>query len=211
MIKDSLNFSEVAQTWDTPERISRGEKVTEAMQEALNLRGAKSIHRGLEFGCGTGLIGFSLKDDIEDLSLVDPSEGMVEVVNEKISKLGAFNVKGYCTDLINGSFETQDLIFSSMVLHHVLDLNALFERIAQLLNKGGHLCIVDLDSDAEGHFHSEEEGFDGHHGFDQGQLRLDLESYGLKTKLSRTFFKSTKTRNGKVVPYSLFILVAEKI
>ena len=211
MKKDSLNFSEAALTWDTPERTSRAEQVAGAMKDSLGLDGSHTIMRGLEFGCGTGLVGFALREYIETLSLVDPSEGMIAVVDEKIEKLGAFNVKGYCTDLIEGSFEPQDLIFSSMALHHILDLKPLFERISQMLNLGGRLCIVDLDLDKDGQFHRDEAGFDGHHGFDQGQLSIELGNYGLKTKVSRTFFRDNKVKNGLTVPYSLFVLVAEKI
>lgn len=211
MKKDSLNFSEAAQTWDTTERIARAEQVAAAMREALNLKADHLISRALEFGCGTGLVGFALKDSFEVLSLVDPSEGMIEVVNEKIDRLGASHVKAYCTDLVAGAFEAQDLIFSSMALHHIVDLKPMFETIAQTLNPGGRLCIVDLDLDAGGQFHSDEEGFDGHHGFDQEILSHQLEVYGLKTRVRHTFFNAHKIKNGLSIPYALFILVAEKI
>lgn len=211
MKKDSLNFSDVAQIWDTPERTARAEKVAMTMKEALNLTGDKRVKKGLEFGCGTGLVGFMLTDLIEELSFVDPSEGMIEVVNEKIEQLGATQVKGYCTDLIAGNFEDQDLIFSSMAMHHIVDLKPVFERIRHGLKEGGRLCIVDLDSDLGGQFHSDEDGFEGHDGFDQVKLAQELEEYGLKTTLSRTFFKATKLKNEKEIPYSLFILVAEKM
>lgn len=205
-----LYFSKLAQDWDTPERRTRANEVACAMKEALNLSSDKPLEKGLEFGCGTGLVGFFLADEIQDLSLVDTSQGMIDVVSRKALEFSLPHVKGYCADLIGESFEPQDLIFSSMALHHISDLHPLLERFSQLTKIGGRLCIVDLDLDREGLFHSEEENFDGHDGFDQQALAEELEKYGFKTTVRYTFFKSEKAKNDRIVPYSLFVLVAEK-
>ncbi len=210
-IGEKLNFSSRAQDWDTPDRISRAKDVVNAMKEALQLSSEKPLKKGLEFGCGTGLVGFSLKDEIQALSLVDISQGMIAMVDKKAVELSLPHVKGYCADLMSEDFERQDLIFTSMALHHIPDLEPLLERFSQLTQIGGRLCIVDLDLDHKGLFHSEEEGFDGHDGFDQQALSEELKKYGFKTTVSHTFFKAEKIKNNKRVPYSLFVLVAEKL
>lgn len=207
---ETLYFSSQAENWDTPERISRGNEVAFAMKKALELSSERPLKKGLEFGCGTGLVGFSLKDEIQDLSLVDTSQGMIEVVKRKALEFSVPHVKGYCADLIHENFEPQDLIFSSMSLHHIKDLHPVLEKFSQLIKIGGRLCLVDLDLDPNGLFHLGEENFHGHDGFDQQALGEELKKYGFKVTQSYTFFKSEKVKNNCRVPYSLFILVAEK-
>ena len=38
----------------------------------------------LDYGCGTGLLSFPLKDELGHITLNDNSAGMLEVVQEKI-------------------------------------------------------------------------------------------------------------------------------
>ena len=45
----------------------------------------------------------------------------------------------------------------------------------ELLNKGGYLCIADLDAE-DGSFHGP--GVDVHHGFERGALRRSLANAG---------------------------------
>jgi ubiquinone/menaquinone biosynthesis C-methylase UbiE len=47
----------------------------------------------LEFGAGTGLLSFMLKDHLKEITLIDNSEGMVKVLNEKLISAKADNLK----------------------------------------------------------------------------------------------------------------------
>jgi len=38
----------------------------------------------LDFGCGTGLLSFKLKDFFKTITLTDNSEGMISVLQEKV-------------------------------------------------------------------------------------------------------------------------------
>ncbi len=204
-------FDSAAQEWDTPERIARAVQVANEMVKTLKLDSDAKLESALEFGCGTGLVGFALKDYFQEMSLVDTSQGMIDVVDSKARNLHTGHVKGYCADLLKSNFEPQDLIFTSMAMHHVTALNPLLEKLSQMTQIGGRLCIVDLDQDQEGLFHSEEQGFDGHHGFDQQKLGEELRQFGFKVLGSHTFFRDIKLRKGQRVPYSLFIISAERI
>jgi tRNA/tmRNA/rRNA uracil-C5-methylase (TrmA/RlmC/RlmD family) len=42
----------------------------------------------VEFGCGTGLVGFQLIENFKSITFVDSSSGMIEQVNKKISGQG---------------------------------------------------------------------------------------------------------------------------
>jgi ubiquinone/menaquinone biosynthesis C-methylase UbiE len=130
----------------------------------------------LEFGAGTGLLSFMLKDRLKEITLIDNSEGMVKVLNEKLITAEAGNLKVVRADLEHedlspGSF---DLIYTLMVLHHVGDIETIIKRFHGLLNPGGHLAIADLYSE-DGSFHGE--GFHGHPGFDPGSLAAILWKY----------------------------------
>ena len=78
-----------------------------------------------------------------------------------------------------------------------------------MLNVNGVLCIVDLDEE-DGRFHKNEEGFNGHNGFNQQWLKEVVEEVGFKNITSRTFYNGIKNIDGEDVQYSLFILSALK-
>jgi SAM-dependent methyltransferase len=79
------------------------------------------------------------------------------------------------TDRLDGSY---DVVWSSMALHHVQDLDALLRSLAGLLVDGGRLAIADLDEDPDGAFHADLADFDGHHGFDRERLTEQLARAG---------------------------------
>ncbi len=131
----------------------------------------------LEFGAGTGLLSFMLKEHLKEITLIDNSEGMVKVLNEKVRGEKADTLKVVKADLEHedlspGSF---DLIYTLMVLHHVGDVETIINKFHGLLNPGGHLAIADLYSE-DGSFHGD--GFHGHLGFDPVSLAALLEKNG---------------------------------
>ncbi|MGL5086703.1 MAG: class I SAM-dependent methyltransferase, partial [Clostridium sp.] len=79
-----MNFDRVARTWDNEARIERSKIIANEIK--LNLLGKKNTV-SVEFGSGTGLISFNLYNELENVTLIDNSEEMIKVVNEKISEL----------------------------------------------------------------------------------------------------------------------------
>ena len=79
--------------------------------------------RALEFGAGTAILSFLLKDSLREIVLIDSSEEMIRVTNEKITHSGAKNMKTLLFDLEKDDLKEQnfDVIFTQMVLHHVKD------------------------------------------------------------------------------------------
>jgi len=61
-----------------------------------------------------------------------------------------------------------------MTLHHIPDTAKILASFYSLLQPGGVLCICDLDKE-DGSFHSHEDAFDGHNGFDRKELGKELE------------------------------------
>lgn len=104
----------------------------------------------LELGSGTGNLSVRLAKELPlaELTLVDGSPEMIDLVRERIEALGsrASRRAGYVVarfeelDLPRGSF---DLVVSSISLHHVEDKAGLYARIRSLMSDGGRFCFAD--------------------------------------------------------------------
>ena len=202
-----MYFDNIAKKWDNPRRIERAKIIAKEISRSLDNVEIKSA---MEFGCGTGLIAFNLVDNIKNLTLIDNSEEMIQVVNKKISDFNFKNVKSICDNITDMKIkDTYDAIYSSMSLHHIVNVKKIIRKLYYLLNVNGVLCIVDLDEE-DGRFHKNEEGFNGHNGFNQQWLKEVVEEVGFKNITSRTFYNGIKNIDGEDVQYSLFILSALK-
>ena len=161
-------FDERAREWDTPERRERAEAVADAIRANVALT---PTTRTIDVGAGTGLLGFALADDIGDLVLAEPSEGMREVIGEKLAASGRADVSAIPFDLEAGrpSGEPFDLAISLLVLHHVADTATALAAIRGLLRPGGRIAIADLDTE-DGTFHDADAQGIHHLGFDRRAL-----------------------------------------
>lgn len=202
-----MNFDVKAINWDTEERISRAKIISEEIAKAVKIN---DTYNALEFGCGTGLISFNLYDRFDTVTLIDTSKGMIEKLNSKIQEFNIENMKGYNLDIENSNVNLgkYDVIYTSMVLHHILNYEKTLIKVSQLLNKEGYLCIVDLNKE-DGSFHSDDIEYRGHNGFEPQKLKSFLEENGFKNIQWKTIFKGEKTLENKKVEYSLFLLIAQ--
>lgn len=202
-----MNFDEQARNWDTDKRINRAKVIAAEIGKAVGTE--HNNLTAMEFGCGTGLISFNLCDRFSSVTLIDSSHGMTDILNEKLQKNNIANMSVKCLDLTSEETidETFDVIYTSMVLHHIKDTAAIIKRFHDLLNDNGYLCIVDLDKD-DGSFHKREIGFDGHNGFDQQELKSILAVSGFEGIESKTFYYDEKIVDGQNVNYSLFLITA---
>jgi tRNA (cmo5U34)-methyltransferase len=129
--------------------------------------------KALEYGAGTGITSFLLKDYLKDILLMDNSMEMVKIMNNKIEATKVPNMAAMNFDLEHNDYKDGkfDLIFTQMVLHHVVDTETIITRFAKLLNNGGYIAIADLYTE-DGSFHGD--GFTGHKGFDPEKLKTIL-------------------------------------
>jgi ubiquinone/menaquinone biosynthesis C-methylase UbiE len=171
-------FDDAAATWDDDAgHEERQVAVAQAIEEAVTLTPRMSA---LEVGGGTGRLSILLSDRVGSVVVTDPSAGMVQVARERIraaglgDRLRAVQVD-LTTDPLDGAY---DVVWSSMALHHVHDLEGLLRSVAELLVNGGRLAIADLDEDPDGAFHADKADFDGHHGFDRQRLAEQLAHAG---------------------------------
>lgn len=204
---DPAHFDSKARQWDdNPVFLERGLKIADAVRKAVPL------HRdmnALDYGCGTGLLSFPLKDELGAILLADSSRGMLEVVTEKITAQGVTNMTPMKLDLLTDPAPAQnfDLIVTAMTLHHVPDTDHILRVFHDLLNPGGYLCIADLDQE-DGTFHGPE--VDVHHGFDQADLGRRTAQAGFADVQFQTVFTITKERETGTQDYPVFLMTAQR-
>lgn len=171
-------FDGEAAAWDDkPGHEERQLAVARAIAEAVDLNPGVSA---LDVGGGTGRLSILLADSVGSVVVTDPSAGMVHVARERIEAAGLSDrlravQADLTTDRLDGVY---NLVWSSMALHHVEDLDGLLRSVAGLLVDGGRLAIADLDEDPDGAFHAGKIDFDGHHGFNRDGLTERLAHAG---------------------------------
>lgn len=203
-----MSFDQDAKNWDTDKRINRAKIIA---NEIVNSIDTDKNYSAMEFGCGTGLVSFNLYDKFKKITLIDSSKGMIDILNSKINKYKIENMITNQLDISNEDSldEKFDIIYNSMVLHHIHNTTEIIKKFYQLLNNDGYLCIVDLNEE-DGSFHKEYPDFDGHNGFNQEELKRILVSAGFDNIEANTFLNDEKVIEGKKINYSLFLMKARK-
>lgn len=204
-----MNFNVQSISWDNAKRINRAKVIAAEIASATEL---EKSYSALEFGCGTGLVSFNLYDKLKDIVCIDKSKGMIDTLNTKIKQHKVKNMVAYQHNINDDYLLTPkyDLIYTSMALHHIVDVDTTLTNLYKLLKQNGCLCIVDLDED-DGSFHKTETDFDGHNGFNQTELKQILVKLGYKGLRSNTFYKDVKNIEGVILNYSLFIMIGRKL
>jgi tRNA (cmo5U34)-methyltransferase len=201
-------FDAKARDWDKNQRyIIRSETVAKALLDTIPV---KKGMKALEYGSGTALLSFVLKDKFEEIILMDSSQEMTAVATEKIEEQKIRNMKPLFFDLEHQDYtDSFDIIYNQMVMHHVNDIDAMLAKFYNLLNPGGYLAIADLYAE-DGSFHGE--GFTGHLGFDVNKLEQSLIDIGYRDIKHRQCFVIEKTEeNGKIKEFPIFLLTGKKL
>ena len=204
---DAAHFDSKARQWDeNPVFRERGLKIADAIRKAVPLH---QHMNALDYGCGTGLLSFPLRDELGAILMADSSSGMLDVVAGKIAAQGVTNMTPVKLDLLVDPPPAQrfDLIVTAMTLHHVPDTDHILRVFHDLLNPGGHLCIADLDKE-DGSFHGPE--VDVHHGFDQAELSRRAAQAGFADIHFQTVFSIAKERETGARDYPVFLMTARR-
>jgi SAM-dependent methyltransferase len=97
-----------------------------------------------------------------------------------------------------------DLIMAVMTLHHIPVLEPVLAGFVDLLEPGGHLCVVDLVEE-DGSFH-EGGDFDGHNGFNATELAKLLCAAGFAESEFAQVYEVAKREKS----YPLFLATCRK-
>lgn len=197
------SFDERARLWDAEKiHLERSAVIAGFLEKMVPLNHS---WKAMEYGAGTGILSFLLKDKLSEILLMDNSREMIAVCKEKAVHHHAGNIHPLLFDLeqndYNGKF---DLIYNQMVLHHVKNVSFMFDKFYSLLNPGGYLAVADLYTE-DGSFHGEDQ--DVHKGFDPWELSGLLKEKGFVKINFRTVFEIERESNR----YPLFLLTAEKM
>ena len=217
------DFSARAKGFDTDRRQERARALAAVLYSIIGKAAGKTARKtarktAMEFGCGTGLVGLALADCMAaegdafaSLVFVDSAPGMISQLKEKLKQRDDDAFSAVCCDLLAETPENRqvDVIFSSLVLHHIADTAAALARLYDLLTPGGLLLIVDLDSE-DGGFHAHEPDFDGHNGFDRPALVQTARRAGFAQARAEHAYWDKKMTNGVELDYALFVLIAQK-
>ncbi len=195
-------FKEKAQEYD--KESSRTQNVDHIAQAILKeVSFSKEMHI-MDFGSGTGLLLSNIAPHVGEITAVDISSSMNEVLR---SKMNTINCKLEIAeiDLTKETLDKKfDAIISSMAVHHIENIANLFKIFYALLHENGTIAIADLDKE-DGSFHTTNTGV-FHHGFDREEFVTIAKSVG---------FKDVKTQNASIVEkptgnYSVFLLTGKK-
>jgi ubiquinone/menaquinone biosynthesis C-methylase UbiE len=200
-------FDQKAAQWDAkPVRVERAQAVAAAIKAAVPLSPQLTA---LEYGCGTGLVSFSLQPYLGHITLADSSTGMLTVLKEKIAAGGIHNMTPVQLDLITDPLpiEQFQLIYTLLTLHHIPDTAKILRAFYELLEGAGYLCVADLDKE-DGTFHEDE--FHGHLGFDRAELAAQARSIGFSDIHFTTAYHMIKDVAGVRKDFPIFLMVARK-
>jgi len=201
-------FDIKAAGWDQNPMIwNRANAIANEIKRRLPLNNRMTA---LEFGAGTGVTSFILKDSLKEITLMDNSREMVKIMDEKIKETGVKNLKTVNFNLEHENYNVAkfDLVFNQMVLHHITDIRDILNKFFNLLNPGGFLALADLYPE-NGSFHGE--GFTGHKGFDPAKLSELLSKAGFNNISHRQCFVINKEISDSVKKqFKVFLLTANR-
>ena len=202
------NFDERAKDWDSdPAKVERARSVAEAIRKAVPLSAKMDA---LEYGCGTGLLSFALQSDLGQITLADTSQGMLDVLKEKINAAGVTNMHPVRLDLSSDPLpaEHYHLTYSLMVLHHIHEAKNIIGKFHALIEPNGYLLVADLDKE-DGSFHTDGTT-DVHKGFDRAELQKWVEAAGFGNVVFSTAYEIKKEINSREKSFSVFLMTARK-
>ena len=201
-------FDNKAAEWDkNPMHWDRSEAIVKEIRNRIPLNRNMTA---MEYGAGTGIASFLLRDQLKEITLMDNSSEMVRIIMEKIAASQVTNLKVLNFDLEHNEYSAEkfDLIFTQMVLHHVADIGAIIEKFGKLLNPGGYLAIADLYKE-DGSFHGE--GFTGHLGFDPENLSgILMQNQFMEISYKSCFIINRKITETESAEFDVFLLTAKR-
>ncbi len=192
-------FDQRAATWDASDRRQAlAEAVAEAIRRSVPLNADMRL---LDFGAGTGLLTRRLAPFVGEVTAVDTSAGMLEKLAEGLADAHIRHVD----IMAMPEEETFDLVVSSMTMHHIPDIDVLFEKLHTLLAPGGHIALADL-AEEDGSFHDHGNVGVHHFGFNGEDLEKRVKKAGFADVACRVVHTVVKER-GK---YPIFLLSAKR-
>jgi cyclopropane fatty-acyl-phospholipid synthase-like methyltransferase len=196
------HFAHKAASYEqNPDRVDNVQQIATAMLEAVRFESGMQI---MDFGSGTGLLLERIAPHVAKVSALDVSASMLDQLRPKLPSL-ACEVELIQLDLESATLDRRfDGIISSMTLHHIRDVPALFEKLHAMLHPGGFIALADLDRE-DGSFHTEDTHVE-HPGFGRSEIERLATRAGFLDVQTRT--ASRMRKHGR--EYPVFLLTARR-
>jgi len=169
-------FEHKADTYDRDDyRVTNVENIANTIIASISLN--RKMHL-MDFGSGTGLLLERIAPLVQKITAIDISQAMNHKLDKKRARLGCE------IDILEVDLESTDItdefdgIISSMTMHHVKDIRAMFVKFYSMLKEGGIIAISDLDKE-DGSFHSQEAGV-YHFGFERDAIANAANQAGFR-------------------------------
>ena len=115
--------------------------------EALSLQKilqGKSFKHCLEIGCGTGKNTAWLLTICDQITAIDLSKGMLDIAKNKIQSDKVNFIEADITNDWTFAKDAYDLVTFSLMLEHIEDLDAVFQKLAKVSDTGTRVYIGEL-------------------------------------------------------------------
>lgn len=193
-------FETIAKKYDSTERIELANIIAHKVREELAQAKEKTL---IDYGSGTGLIGLQIADSVKNAILVDSSENMVEIINDKVAASNIQNVQTFVADFTKDTMDIKaDIVLVSIVLLHIPDTKIILEKLYKTLQTDGKLIIIDFDKNPNV-YHPKV-----HNGFVADELKALLTGTGFKSTNIQQFHHGEKVFMKQDA--TLFIAVSKK-
>lgn len=154
----------------------------------------------MDFGSGTGLLLERIASVVKGITAVDISQSMMAKLVAKQERIEC-ELHTLELDLESNNLSQKfDGIISSMTMHHIKDVPAMFKKFFDLLSPGGFIAIADLDAE-DGSFHDQDTGVH-HNGFDREWIIQQAQHAGFEQIKIETASEISKPQRD----YSVFLL-----
>jgi ubiquinone/menaquinone biosynthesis C-methylase UbiE len=201
-------FDQKALEWDKNKMHFERTMAVAGLMQKMGL--FKPNMKALEFGAGTGLLSFYLKDHFSAITLMDNSKEMLKMAELKIETKDHSKIKTLFLNLEVDEYKGNpfDIIYSQMVLHHVKDIGAILRKFYHLLTPQGILAFADLYTE-DGSFHDGNP--DVHHGFNPDDLEEILLRQGFHDcRVAPCFVMTKESADGRIKEYPVFLMMAHR-
>jgi SAM-dependent methyltransferase len=97
----------------------------------------------LDVGCGTGALAARLADEGYDMVGVDPSDGMLRVLEQRTGKVRGVRGSGTSLEFPDDTF---DLVYCVAVMHHIAaadDVRRTLSEMVRVTRPGGRVLVWD--------------------------------------------------------------------
>ena len=168
-------FNKEAKEWDKLKRRRlNAQNIANTIKSSIALNNTMSI---ADFGAGTGLLSQFLEQDVAKITAIDNSKNMLNEFKNKNFRCQIDTL--YIDILKENSFNIEfDGIVSSMTMHHIDNIEKLFQKFYSILKQNGFIALADLNKE-DGTFHSSNDGV-FHFGFDFNKLKDIAIKVGFK-------------------------------